>query len=212
LNDLQKHEFLTIIREQSHQLQEIADAFFTNHQLANERVEVSITPTSLRGVVRDAIERVSRSMPERAGELEGIVRDVSASSRALADRRALVGVVALLLENAIKYGSPPFTITTEQQGGTIALLVRDEGPGIESYHHVRIFDPFYRIDVDMRSGVGGAGLGLFTARKLVEAMHGVVRVRSSPGKGATFIVELPAAPSESGEGDDEQGSSLRLVI
>jgi len=117
------------------------------------------------------------------------------------------------VENAIKYGGAPVTVAAERKGGTVSLLVRDEGPGIESHHHARLFDPFYRIDVDMRSGVGGAGLGLFTARKLVEAMHGAIRVRSVPGHGATFVVELPAAPLEAGRGDGDSpdGRSLRLV-
>ena len=93
------------------------------------------------------------------------------------------------------------------------LLVRDGGPGIDAYHQERIFDPFYRIDVDMRSGVGGAGLGLFTARKLVEAMHGIVRVRSAPDDGSTFVLELPAADVELGSDAGESGEGpLRLVI
>jgi two-component system phosphate regulon sensor histidine kinase PhoR len=213
LTEPQRAEFIQIIGEQSRQLQEIADAFFTNHQLANERVEVSILPTTLDGVVRDAIERVERSFPERATDIAAITFEIPESTAVLADRRALVGVVSVLVENAIKYGGAPIVIAAERKGGTIALLVRDEGPGIDAYHQGHVFDPFYRIDVDMRSGIGGAGLGLFTARKLVEAMHGVIRVRSAPGAGATFVVELPAAPVERGSGEDEdtEGRSLRLV-
>ena len=97
----------------------------------------------------------------------------------------------------------------------VQILVRDEGPGIEAYHQERIFDPFYRIDVDMRSGIGGAGLGLFTARKLAEAMHGIIGVRSVPGDGSTFFLELTgvdvdiADQEEPAAGDD---AALRLVI
>ncbi len=213
LTQRQRDEFITIIREHAHQMQEIADAFFTNHQLANERVEVSIVAAMVEGVVEDALERVRLSMPERAEDVAKVTIDVSPRVAVLADRRALVGVVGVLVENALKYGSPPITIAAERKGGTVTVLVRDEGPGIESHHHARLFDPFYRIDVDMRGGVGGAGLGLFTARKLVEAMHGAIRVRSMPGRGSTFVVELPAAPVESGSDDESDGDnrSLRLV-
>ncbi len=212
LTPRQRDEFISIIRDHAHQMQEIADAFFTNHQLANERVEVSIVAAMVDGVIGDALERVQLSMPERAEDVANVKVDIPERAAVLADRRALVGVIAVLVENALKYGSAPITITAERKGGTVTVLVRDEGPGIESHHHARLFDPFYRIDVDMRGGVGGAGLGLFTARKLIEAMHGAIRVRSSPGRGATFVVELPAAPVEAGSDDDSgDGRSLRLV-
>jgi signal transduction histidine kinase len=201
LTDRQRVEFVSIIRDQSHHLQDIADAFFTNHQLANERVEVTVGPTSLVDAVATAIERTRRAEPERVSEIDEF--EIALDEVAvLADRRALIGAISVLLENALKYGRPPVRITAERSGGTVALVVHDEGSGIEPYHQNRIFDPFYRIDVDMRSGVGGAGLGLFTARKLVEAMHGVVRVRSTPEAGTTFLIELPAAPEP----------SLRLVV
>jgi PAS domain S-box-containing protein len=209
LTDRQRQEFLGIVRDHAYQLQEIADAFFTNHQLANERVEVSIVAAAVDGVVADAIERIATAFPDLAAGLDDIRVDVPDGTAVLADRRALVGVVAVLLENALKYGGAPITIAVECSGGTLALMVQDHGPGIESHHHARLFDPFYRIDVDMRSGVGGAGLGLFTARKLVEAMHGVIRVRSTLGIGSTFVVELPVAPTGQGTGDES--SRLRLV-
>lgn len=209
LTDRQRAEFLTIVREQSHHLQEIADAFFTNHQLANERVEVSIRDTNLELVVEDVLDHVRRDMPERESDVDAIGVDVEPRTMVLADRQALAGVVGILVENALKYGEAPISIVAERKGGTISLCVRDEGPGIDPYHQARIFDPFYRIDVDMRSGVGGAGLGLFTARKLIEAMHGIVRVQSTPGAGTTFAVELPASPGGAKSPADD--SPLRLV-
>ncbi|MCW2973136.1 MAG: phoR-2 [Thermoleophilia bacterium] len=207
----QRENFLLIIREQSHHLQEIAEAFFTNQQLANERVEVSIAPTSLGRAVEDAIARERMTLGDRADQLEAVAVDVPEELLVLADRRALMGVVSVLVDNAVKYGSTPISITAERTGGSVALLVSDAGPGIDPYHHDRVFDPFYRIDVDMRSGVGGAGLGLFTARKLMEAMHGLIRVRSSPGAGTTFIVELPSAPLDEEREPTADSAGLRLV-
>lgn len=216
LTERQRTEFISIIRDHAYQLQQISDAFFTNHQLANERVEVSIVPARVDALVEDALRRVKVALPERADELEHVIVDIPDETLVLADRRALIGVVAVLVENALKYGEPPIAIGTERVGGTVTISVSDQGPGIDATHHARVFDPFYRVDVDMRSGVGGAGLGLFTARKLVEAMHGTIRVLSAPGAGATFVVELPVGPLEFGEGDDDRDGAdgppgLRLV-
>jgi PAS domain S-box-containing protein len=216
LTERQRAEFLGIISEQSHHLQELAEAFFTSYQLANERVEVSITATMVGGVIDEALDRVRAANPERADEVDHIDVDIPQRCAALADRRALVGVVAALLDNALKYGAAPHQVSAEVNGGMVSLLVRDRGQGIDLYHQARVFDPFFRIDVDMRQGVGGAGLGLYTARKLVEAMHGAIRVRSNTGDGTTFIVELPSAPVESDESDDADADAtaeprLRLV-
>ncbi len=206
LTDRQREEFVTIIREHAHDLQRIADAFFTNHQLANERVEVSIAPVTLEGVVDDALRRAGASAPGRENELAQIAVAVPNDTVVLADRRALVGVLGVLVENAIKYGEAPMSVTVAQVGSNVSITVADQGPGIDPHHHARLFDPFYRVDVDMRSGIGGAGLGLFTARKLVEAMHGTIRVLSAPGAGATFVVDLPMAPGQRDGGGDDAGS------
>lgn len=201
LSDTQRAEFLNIIHEQSHLLQDLAEAFFTNHQLANERVEVTLTPTKVMEAVTLATERAKSVMGELASNIDDVTIKVSDTLVVMADLRALTGVIFILLENALKYGSYPISITAESSGGTVALIVQDEGEGIESFHQARIFDPFYRIDVDMRSGVGGAGLGLFSARKLVEAMRGTINVRSVPGKGSAFIVELPIVIDEDAAGE-----------
>lgn len=67
------------------------------------------------------------------------------------------------------------------------MEVRDQGPGLPEGFEDRIFGKFQQGgDIP-----GGSGLGLSISRRLVEAMGGVVGVQSSPGKGATFWMELP---------------------
>jgi two-component system phosphate regulon sensor histidine kinase PhoR len=209
LTERQRDEFLDIISEQSHHLQELAEAFFTSYQLANERVEVSITATMVDGAIREALERLRAASPERSDAVDAVTVDVPERCAALADRRALVGVIAALVDNALKYGAPPLSVKAQVDGGMVAVLVRDAGQGIDHYHQARVFDPFFRVDVDMRQGVGGAGLGLFTARKLIEAMHGAIRVRSDIGDGTTFIVELPIAPVDAAAPEGDQPATAR---
>ena len=67
--------------------------------------------------------------------------------------------------------------------------MRDAGIGIASEHHERIFGRFERAVSDRH--FAGLGLGLWIARNLVEAMGGRIQVASSPGAGASFVVELP---------------------
>jgi signal transduction histidine kinase len=55
----------------------------------------------------------------------------------------------------------------------------------------RIFDSFYQADQRLARTVGGCGLGLSIVRSIVDAHHGKVRVESEPGRGSTFIIEIP---------------------
>jgi PAS domain S-box-containing protein len=69
------------------------------------------------------------------------------------------------------------------------VTVRDTGEGISETMLARLFEPFYSTKNE------GLGLGLFTSRSIVEQHGGSIDVRSRPGRGTTFTVWLPAAPS-----------------
>jgi len=102
--------------------------------------------------------------------------------------QALTHVVA----NALKYGAgKPVDVVVQRDGGTARVLVRDRGIGIDPDARERIFGRFERA-VSSRH-YGGLGLGLFLARRIVEAHGGRIAVVSAPGEGATFAVELPVA-------------------
>jgi signal transduction histidine kinase len=104
-------------------------------------------------------------------------------------------VLVNLLDNAIKYSPDGGDVTVELAGGAAraCLTVRDGGLGIPTAEQERIFEKFYRLDPALTRGVGGSGLGLYISRELVSRMGGTLTVRSEPGVGAAFVVDLPAA-------------------
>lgn len=92
------------------------------------------------------------------------------------------------------------------EGRELAVLeVVDDGPGLDARDHDRIFEPY----VTSKQAGGGTGLGLPTARELVERAGGAMGVRSEPGRGATFWVELPLVD---GAGEDEDGWRDRMSL
>jgi signal transduction histidine kinase len=107
------------------------------------------------------------------------------------DRDRLEQVLTNLLSNAMKFGAgKPVEIRVERQGSLARLSVSDRGIGIDLASHPRLFERFER---GVAAGhYGGLGLGLYTCRKIMDAHQGTIRVHSRPGRGATFIVELPA--------------------
>jgi two-component system NtrC family sensor kinase len=95
-----------------------------------------------------------------------------------------------LLSNAADALGDSGTLTVRTrslEGGRIAIEIEDDGKGIEPEHLERIFDPFFTT-----KDVGkGTGLGLSVSWGIVERHGGTIRVRSEPGRGSCFRVELP---------------------
>jgi signal transduction histidine kinase len=102
-----------------------------------------------------------------------------------------------LLHNAIKFTPPHGTIGIKlaQSKETMTVLVSDSGIGIPPEDQRRVFERFYKGDKQRTRTTEGNGLGLSIVRRIVELHQGSVRVRSAPGEGTTFEVELPVVPS-----------------
>lgn len=111
----------------------------------------------------------------------------------LADSSAIHRLIAILLENAVKYTAPPGEIhlDLEHNDQTALLMVRDTGIGIPDEHQARIFERFYREDKARSRNLGGNGIGLSIAQWIVQQHKGTIVVESQPGQGSCFIVSLP---------------------
>lgn len=117
----------------------------------------------------------------------------------LADKQAFQEIFDNLLSNAIKY-SPSWKrvyVRVQQVNDPpprIRFMVQDEGPGLTEADKERLFTKFARLSAKPTANEHSTGLGLSIVKKLVEMQNGTVWCESTEGKGATFIVELPAAP------------------
>ena len=100
-----------------------------------------------------------------------------------------------LLENALKYSLPdsrPVELSARRENGRLVIRVTDDGPGIPDRDKASVFEPFFRVDSSRSRKTGGYGLGLSIAKRIVEAHGGTVEAENNPGRGASFIVRLPA--------------------
>jgi two-component system sensor histidine kinase KdpD len=100
-------------------------------------------------------------------------------------------VLLILLDNALKYSRGPVQVTAEVAAGQVAIAVHDDGPGIPPEKLQRVFDRFYRGEVDPE--IPGFGLGLSIARSLTEGQGGTITVISEPGAGSIVRIFLPRA-------------------
>jgi signal transduction histidine kinase len=119
-----------------------------------------------------------------------------------------------LVSNAIKY-SPRggrVRISVRREGDAVQVCVSDEGVGIGASDLEHIWEPFRRTGLS-RESVPGVGLGLWTAKRLVEAHQGTIKVESTLGSGSTFTVSLPLAaePPRSRSAEEEAPATAGLV-
>ncbi|MEU2198699.1 HAMP domain-containing sensor histidine kinase [Isoptericola sp. NPDC019482] len=111
------------------------------------------------------------------------------------DAAMLRQVVDNVLSNAVKYSDAGGAVSAEvdHDGGSVALVVRDEGVGIAPDDVERVFARFYRAPAVRQGTRHGTGLGLHICRQVVEAHGGTIGLTSEPGVGTTVTVRLPAA-------------------
>ncbi|GAH01647.1 unnamed protein product, partial [marine sediment metagenome] len=84
-----------------------------------------------------------------------------------------------------------YPVSVKGQNNTIHLKIQDNGVGIDPKDLPHIFERFYRGDKSRQQKKGETGLGLAIAKSIVEAHNGTISVRSTLGKGTTFIISLP---------------------
>ncbi|GMK38558.1 hypothetical protein PCCS19_16120 [Paenibacillus sp. CCS19] len=132
-------------------------------------------------------------------EAKQIQLDLEAPDKLLVygDEQRLLQLLVILIDNAVKY-SPSGTLVRvklaeEKQRGhrAFVIAVTDQGIGIAAEEQERIFERFYREDKARSRHLGGHGLGLAIAKRIVVSCGGMIQVASKPGQGSTFIVRIP---------------------
>jgi PAS domain S-box-containing protein len=136
----------------------------------------------------------------RASSVEVIVQPFSSTLHIRADEAELQNLLVNLLLNAIQASKPRGKVVVATQGGdSVHIRVTDEGCGIAPEYQGKIFEPFFSLRP------GGTGLGLFLSLNSVQRWGGTITVESTPGKGSTFEVVIPAIHSDPDLKDGQYG-------
>jgi signal transduction histidine kinase len=181
--------------------------------MASESKRLIRLANDLLALARADARRPLRSEPV---PIKPIVEEVCRQARLLAPEReihcsaphevvawgqadALKQVLLILLDNAIKHGDGPTTVTCDVLEGGVAVSVRDTGPGIDPDLVPHLFERF----VAGSEADAGIGLGLSIAKALVEAQGGTIGFESQVGEGSVFSVTLPQATDPSKKGPNQ---------
>jgi PAS domain S-box-containing protein len=149
---------------------------------------------------------ILRAYHLRVNNIEVVTRLATDVLETVVDPGQIQQVLLNLIVNAememkLAHGKGRLTITTEKSDNTIKICFKDNGPGIKPEVMDRIFDPFFTT----REVGQGTGLGLSLCYGIVTEHKGKIYAESKPGKGATFVIELPVvtevAPPKPAEPD-----------
>lgn len=186
---------------------ELVEDILDVSRIITGKLQLDVAPVDLENVVHAAHDVV-----RLAAQAKGVTLDVSLDPGAgpvMGDAQRLRQVVWNLLANAIKF-SPSggrVLVKLERAEETAKLTVRDNGAGIAANFLPHVFDRFRQADGSSTRQHGGLGLGLAIVRHLVELHGGSVRAESEgPGRGATFVVEIPISPIALGSEEGTAGA------
>jgi PAS domain S-box-containing protein len=185
-----RQQLLEMIATQATRLAQITDEVLLTNRLDRGDLRIKAEPVDVAGIVHETVEAFREQLVDSNRIEVEIPDDVGALS---GDRDRLQQILVNLLDNAVKYGESPVTVCADRVDGVIRISVADAGSGIALAEQSRIFQKFYRADPQLTRWPGGTGLGLYISRELTERMGGSLDLRSEPGAGATFVVELPQA-------------------
>ena len=189
LSGEQRRQLLEMIATQATRLKQMTEVVLLTSQLERDDLPIARTPVDMVELVRATVETLGSQLATSRVSVEC---DASVGAAA-GDRDRIQQVLVNLLDNAVKYGGGNVSVRVDARNGYVRVSVSDEGPGIPPGEQQRIFEKFYRSDAQQILGPGGTGLGLYISRELVRRMEGRLDVSSAPGRGATFVVELPRA-------------------
>lgn len=186
--DSKQKETLHLVDQQMKYLDQLVEDFLDAGRIESGSVDLKFIDTDIRPLLSDVVA-IYRSGDHAHEFLEDIPRQALLCH---CDPQHLRRVFSNLVSNAVKYSPEGGTVrvSAETRDGQIIVSVSDEGIGIAQEDQQRIFEPFFRT-TSSQQGYPGIGLGLSSARRLVEAHEGRVEVQSEVGKGTTFHVILP---------------------
>ena len=165
-------------------------------KIENGAISLKRSPVSCGDILKKVVTTVQPSM--EAKHIHFVIDNKSAVMATInADALRVQDIFINLLSNAVKFTPENGQITLtveclklEENVVHDRLTVSDNGCGMSEEFLSKVFEPFTQERIAETAGVGGSGLGLSIAKKLVELMGGTIEVQSELGKGTTFIVYL----------------------
>ncbi len=186
-------ECYNVITKETRRLSRLIEDILSISQLEVGTMQLVVDDVDLRPLLTEAARDVRGIAESKNIDLQLVLPPKLSPIRA--DRDKLAVVVNNLLGNALKYtpADGQVTLSCKTTDTQVQIAVRDTGIGIDPKDHGRVFEKFQRADDAAVQAETGTGIGLTTAREIVQQHGGEITLVSRKGEGSTFTVSLPVA-------------------
>jgi two-component system, chemotaxis family, CheB/CheR fusion protein len=168
-----------------------------------------VRPEAVTFPVKDVLERLRTELAYHAAARSLGWHVVPCGLLVHSDPRLLEQMIRNLLSNAVKYTERgKVLLGCRRRGDTLRIEVWDTGPGIPEGQLKAIFEEFHQLDNSARERNRGLGLGLAIVQRLGDLLGHAVDVRSRPGKGSVFAVEVPLGHEAAGQSPVQRQGEL----
>jgi signal transduction histidine kinase len=155
----------------------------------NKSMDLSIVRIDMNKILSNLID--SHKFMDQSGRIKWVL-DIKEVAPVYTDLSRVTILLNNLISNAIKYADlqkeePVIRIQVRSDFDYVHIQFVDNGIGISQEHIERIFDMFYRADLNSK----GSGLGLYILKQTVKRMKGFVQVESTQGEGTKFVITIP---------------------
>ena len=183
------HEEIEEIHAQTERLVRLSEDALVLAQTQSQGFSLARSPIELGSFVAECVEDTAPNNPRVKVEIAPDPIPVEL------DTQRFRHVTDNLISNALKYSSADVWVRVSRDGGVAKIEVTDTGIGIPREEVGGLFTRFGRASNARSRGISGSGIGLYVARKVVEAHGGAITVHSIEHEGSTFVVTLPTLPS-----------------
>lgn len=185
------HESLSIVLDETKRLNRLVNELLNVARMDSE----GLTVKKVVQPIDHLLDKVQQKYQKHAKDL-GLNMNLSPNTHNQMwyyDSDRIEQVLTNLIDNASRYTEPGDEIKIEfgETQTENILYISDTGSGIAPEHLQQVFDRFYKVDTARKRGKQGTGLGLFICRMIIHEHGGTIDVKSTLGKGTTFIITLP---------------------
>jgi PAS domain S-box-containing protein len=211
LPDPEVHRPIEMIERQVAQMARLIDDLLDVSRISRGVLELRLERLMFRDIADAVVDMCRDEVDARGHTLRVVLPEIPVPLDA--DRQRLIQAFCNLVSNAAKYTPPEghLEFVARVRGGILDVQVRDNGIGIPADKLADIFELFTQVDRSLERH-GGLGIGLTLARQLIQLHGGSILAESGgPGRGSTFVVQLPVAVGVPAAGRSARDVSERVA-
>ena len=183
--------FTGIIKEENVRMNKHVETILQSALMDRQELRLQPVEIDVHLLLHSLVDNYELQLADKQGSVEWKLN--AATHIVEADETHFTNMLSNLLDNAIKYSKEHLLIriSTHSTHKHMVIRIDDNGIGMNKETVKRIFEKFYRAHTGNVHNVKGFGLGMSYVKSVIDAHKGRIKVDSTPGKGSSFIVEIP---------------------